>query len=313
MLHVTSLSAEGKQFCERIKGDCKCASHSQAICSGTPPDCNCNFPVGSETPSVNCNKLLSKCWLMKRESLGVKGGRRPKHDFTVIDNDGLYNPDCDANGTFKAKQCNGTDLCWCVNSAGVRRTDKMDKSDPKLKCDRLVRTFWVVIQMKLNGSAPANPTEEAAFMDALKKTIADRYKLPKKHIDNIELEGTYIYVDLKQNASEKGLTDPDIADVAYYMEKDIKGVSQLPLDNKFDIIVNGKSVGVKEPLISYIDSERPELSMKHLSAGIIAVVVVLLVAIVAGIVVLVLTRRKRGQYQKAEVKEMGEMQKELTS
>lgn len=251
---------------------------------------------------------------MKREASGAKDGRRgPKHDFTVIDNDGLYNPECDVNGTFKARQCNGTDLCWCVNSAGVRRTDKMDKSDEKLKCDRLVRTFWVVVQMKLNGSAPANPAEEAAFKDALTKSIADRYKLPKKHIENIELEGTYIYVDLKQNESEKASTDPDIADVAYYMEKDIKGISLLPLDNQFDILVNGKSVGVKEPLISYIDSERPELSMKHLTAGIIAVIVVLLVAIVAGIVVLVLTRRKRGQYQKAEVKEMGEMQKELTS
>ncbi|XP_069464520.1 epithelial cell adhesion molecule [Ambystoma mexicanum] len=293
--------------------ECTCDSYGYdglVSCTGTPPNCTCHFQLGPDTPVVNCKKLLPKCLLMKKESIGKKAGRRPKHDFLVVDNDGLYNPDCEADGIFKARQCNGTDTCWCVNSAGVRRTDKMDKSDKNLKCDRLVRTFWVVVQMKLNGSAPENDVAEAAFKDALAKTIVDRYKLPAKHI-SLELEGTYVYVDLKQNKSEMAPTDPDIADVAYYIEKDIKGISLLPPESQFDIVVNGKSVGVKEPLISYIDSERPQLSMKHLSGGVIAVVVVVLLAIVAGIVVLVLTRRKRGQYQKAEVKEMGEMQ--LTS
>ena len=54
----------------------------------------------------------------------------------VQDTDGLYDPECENNGLFKAKQCNGT-TCWCVNTAGVRRTDKHDTD---LKCNQLVRT-----------------------------------------------------------------------------------------------------------------------------------------------------------------------------
>lgn len=55
----------------------------------------------------------------------------------------------------------------------------------------------------------------------------------------------------------------------------------------FQLLVNGKNFGVKEPIIYYIDEKPHEISMKHLTPGVIAVIVVVVVAIIAGIVVLV--------------------------
>lgn len=75
---------------------------------------------------------------MKAEMIGLSKGprnQRPTHAFA--DNDGIYNPECDSKGNFKAKQCNGTSTCWCVNSAGVRRTDK---SEANITCNEVVRT-----------------------------------------------------------------------------------------------------------------------------------------------------------------------------
>ncbi|CAI9622582.1 unnamed protein product, partial [Staurois parvus] len=148
---------------------------------------------------------------------------------------------------------------------------------------------------------------------ALRSLITNRYNLPAKYIDGIEVVENSIFVDLKQNSSEKQAHDVDIADVGYYMEKDIKGDPIITSDVPFQFMVNGKNFAVKEPVILYIDEKPHEISMKHLTPGVIAVIVVVVVAIVAGIIVLVLTRRKRGRYEKAEMKEMNEMQKELNS
>ncbi|KAM9315784.1 epithelial cell adhesion molecule [Gastrophryne carolinensis] len=289
---------------------CSCRTHQKGNCNaagGNAQACSCTLEIGPTLQPVDCNQLIPKCWLMKRESMPGKGGRRPKPENALLDNDGLYNPDCEADGTFKARQCNGTETCWCVNSAGVRRTDKGDKN---WKCPELVRTFWVVVQMKRNDSnTVANKDVEAA----LRNLITTRYNLSEKYIANIEFEEAFIYVDLKQNSSAKVPGEVDIADVGYYMEKDIKGDPFMALDQKFEVNVNGRSFGVQEPLIMYIDEKPHEISMKRLTAGVIAVIVVVVLAIVAGIVVLVLTRRKRGRYEKAEMKEMNEVQRELNS
>lgn len=81
--------------------------------------------------------VTSKCLLMKAEVMGSKSGRREKPKDAFEDTDGLYDPECENSGAFKAKQCNGS-TCWCVNTAGVRRTDKHDTD---LKCNHLVRTM----------------------------------------------------------------------------------------------------------------------------------------------------------------------------
>ncbi|XP_063774775.1 epithelial cell adhesion molecule isoform X2 [Pseudophryne corroboree] len=294
-----------------MRTGCKCLTYYLGKCDaagGNAQACTCNIGVGRDTQAVDCTKLIPKCWLMKIESLGTKVGRRPKPPNALVDNDGLYNPDCESDGTFKARQCNGTDTCWCVNSAGVRRTDKGDAQS--MKCPELVRTFWVVVQMKLNDTFSGSLSDLQA---AITNLITSRYNLSKDSVANIELENPYVYIDLKQNSSAKSPGVVDITDVGYYMEKDIKGDNLMQADQRFDLSVNGRSLGVQEPLILYIDEKPHEISMKRLTAGVIAVIVVVVVAIVAGIVVLVLTRRKRGRYEKAEMKEMNEMQKELNS
>ncbi|KAL0177489.1 hypothetical protein M9458_026383 [Cirrhinus mrigala] len=60
------------------------------------------------------------------------GGKPVESAF--LNNDGIYDPECESNGKFKAVQCNGTEVCWCVNSAGVRRSDKGDKN---IKCEHV--------------------------------------------------------------------------------------------------------------------------------------------------------------------------------
>lgn len=316
MKTFTMLSLAAALLCFTLLGQalsqtCSCKTLVNAKCEGDPTaqNCQCSISLGADLKAVDCNKLVPKCWLMKRESIGTKGGRRQRPPNALIDNDGLYNPDCEDNGTFKARQCNNTDTCWCVNTAGVRRTDKGDKN---WKCSELVRTYWVMIEMKRNDTTSAKVADDA-IKGALQSLITSRYNLSAKYIDGIEVEENFIYIDLKQNSSVKQANEVDIADVGYYMEKDIKGDPIISSDVPFQLLVNGQNFGVKEPVIYYIDEKPHEISMKHLTPGVIAVIVVVIVAIVAGIVVLVLTRRKRGRYEKAEMKEMNEMQKELNS
>ncbi|PIN98587.1 hypothetical protein AB205_0156470 [Aquarana catesbeiana] len=155
-----------------------------------------------------------------------------------------------------------------------------------------------MVEMKRNNT---DTVADDAIKGALRSLITSRYYLDAKYIDTIEVDNNFIYIDLKQNSSAKQANDVDIADVGYYMEKDIKGDPIISPDVPFQLLVNGKNFGVKEPIIYYIDEKPHEISMKHLTPGVIAVIVVVVVAIIAGIVVLVLTRRKRGRYEKAEV------------
>lgn len=83
--------------------------------------------------------VVPKCFLMKAEmyrarnnlsTRSIIGGKPVESAF--VDNDGIYDPECENDGRFKAIQCNNTETCWCVNSAGVRRSDKGDKN---IKCD----------------------------------------------------------------------------------------------------------------------------------------------------------------------------------
>ncbi|NXE56097.1 EPCAM protein, partial [Dromaius novaehollandiae] len=225
--------------------------------------------------------VTSKCLLMKAEMTGSKtAGRREKPKEAFEDTDGLYDPECENNGMFKAKQCNGTS-CWCVNTAGVRRTDKHDTD---LKCNQLVRTTWIIIEMK-HGERKA-PLNTESLKKALMETITRRYMLDGRYIGDIVYEKPYITVDLKQNSSGKYPGDVDIADVAYYFEKDAKGDSIFHND-RLNISIDNEMLLFEKTVVYYVDEVAPEFSMKSLTPGVIAVIVVVVLAIVAGIVVLV--------------------------
>ncbi|NWY55405.1 EPCAM protein, partial [Chionis minor] len=247
--------------CREVNGNCQCES------------------VGSGAP-VNCNTLTSKCLLMKAEVKGSKSGRREKPKDAFEDTDGLYDPECENTGVFKAKQCNGS-TCWCVNTAGVRRTDKHNED---LKCSQLVRTVWIIIEMK--HAERNTPLDAESLKRFFKETIASRYLLNGRYITNVLYEKPYITIDLKQNSSEKSPGDVDIADVAYYFEKDLKGDSVFH-SGVLNISFDNERLQFEKTAVYYVDEIAPEFSMKSLTPGLIAVIVVIIVAIVAGIVVLV--------------------------
>ncbi|KAK9404199.1 Tumor-associated calcium signal transducer 2-like [Crotalus adamanteus] len=281
---------------------CTCPTNRRTLCVMEQGSCICKA-FGSNQ-KVDCLTLTSKCLLMKAE-MNAPGSRRfPKPETGFLDNDGLYDPDCENNGIFKARQCNHTDTCWCVNSAGVRRTDKHDKN---LRCNELVRTSWIFIELK--HKERESPFSQSEVASSLLRLIQNRYMLRPSFIPSIEYDYPFIKIDLKQNASQKSYTDVDIADVAYYFEKDIKRDSPFASSNKFNITVKGEPLDIEEVLIYYVDEIPPEFSMQFLKAGIVAVVVVALLAILTGITVFVIMRRWRtGKYKKVEAKEMGEMQ-----
>ncbi|XP_063154093.1 tumor-associated calcium signal transducer 2 [Candoia aspera] len=281
---------------------CTCPTNRRTNCVMERDSCICKALASNQ--KVDCSTLTSKCLLMKAEVGAPKGRRFSKPETGFLDNDGLYDPDCDNSGIFKARQCNHTDTCWCVNSAGVRRTDKSDKNIP---CIERVRTNWIFIELKHKERESAFSKSEVA--SSLLRLIQNRYMLHPRFVPSIKYDNPFIHINLKQNISQKSDRDVDIADVAYYFEKDIKRDSHFTSDNIFNITVNGEPLDIEEILIYYVDEIPPEFSMQHLTVGVIAVVVVVLLAIITGITVLVIIRRWRtGKYEKVEIKEMGEMQ-----
>nr|AFK10557.1 epithelial cell adhesion molecule [Callorhinchus milii] len=289
-----------------------CTTNRYARCSGTP--CQCTLKISkSEAIPVNCSIMTRKCWMMKAEMYRIVNGvgtrRKPSED-ALLDTDGIYDPECNDVGDFHAKQCNGTDVCWCVNSAGVRRTDK---GDTDKKCDELVKTFWFRIELR---HKPVDSIDENKLIEKITKVV-EEYQVAKGYIEKVEYfkDDNTIILDLKQNITVQ--TPSDLATSAYYLEKEIKDSSfyTTPAGSRSikadGIDVDGVKVTFTKALVYYVDERGPEFSMKQLTPGVIAVIVVVVLAIIAGLVVLVLSRKKMKShmYQKAEGRELDEMQK----
>ncbi|KAK5853645.1 hypothetical protein PBY51_014782 [Eleginops maclovinus] len=283
---------------------CDCEPLKWATCDGTP--CTCFVLVGDNMKqTLDCNKLIPKCFLMKVEMYRAKKGLSTRTiggkpvETAFVDNDGIYDPECENDGKFKAKQCNNTEECWCVNSAGVRRTDKGDKN---LKCEKLVETNWVRLQLKHKPvSTPVNKdTLKVAVADAIHKRYLN---FNKDLVDNVEYdaESRMIVVDVKK---PKGERKSDLANMAYYMEKDVKVLPLFKQQQNFSV----GSLEMENILVYYVDEEAPTFTMKHLSGGIIAVIVVVSLAVVAGLLVLFFARKRQNQrYNKAQQRELEPM------
>ncbi|XP_007522779.1 tumor-associated calcium signal transducer 2 [Erinaceus europaeus] len=288
--------------------DCTCHTNKMTVCNRDGPGGLCQCRAIGSGFAVNCSTLTSKCLLLKARMSAPKNGRglvRPS-EHAITDNDGLYDPDCDHEGRFKARQCNQTSECWCVNSVGVRRTDK---GDQHLRCDELVRTYHILIDLR---HRPASRAFNHSDLDAeLRRLFRERYRLHPKFVAAVHYEQPTIQIELLQNASQKAPGDVDIADAAYYFERDVKGESLFQGHGAFDLRVRGEPLQVERTLIYYLDEKPPQFSMKRLTAGLIAVIVVVVLAVIAGVVVLVVTnKRKSGKYKKVEIKELGELRKE---
>ncbi|XP_048207378.1 tumor-associated calcium signal transducer 2 [Perognathus longimembris pacificus] len=286
--------------------NCTCATNKMTICGPDGPGGSCQCRALGSDMVVDCSTLTSKCLLLKARMSAPKSGRtlvRPSEQ-AIVDNDGLYDPECDQQGRFKARQCNETtSVCWCVNSVGVRRTDKGDRS---LRCDEVVRTHHILIDLR---HRPAARAFNHSDLDAeLRRLFRERYGLRPRFLEAVHYEEPTIQIELRQNASQKAPGDVDIADAAYYFERDVKGESLFHGRRGLDVQVRGEPLHVERTLIYYLDEKPPEFSMKRLTAGLIAVIAVVVVALVAGLVVLVITNRKKsGKYKKVEIKELGEM------
>uniref|UniRef100_A0A8C6UQY3 Epithelial cell adhesion molecule n=1 Tax=Neogobius melanostomus TaxID=47308 RepID=A0A8C6UQY3_9GOBI len=283
---------------------CDCETMKWATCDGTP--CACHLMTGEGTKQVlDCQKLIPKCFLMQGEMYRSRKGLSTRtiggkpEETAFVDNDGIYDPECEADGTFKAKQCNDTDTCWCVNSAGVRRTDKGDKD---LKCDELVMTYWVRLELKhkpTDGKVdPANL--KAAVADAIHKRYKNFNKDLVKEV-KYDPEARLLIVDVQQ---PKGERKSDLTHMAYYMEKDVKVLPLLKSQEPFTPMVGGQKLEMENILVYYVDEKAPTFTMQYLSGGIIAVIVVVVVAVVAGLLALFFAKKRQSKYNKTNQREM---------
>ncbi|TKC34932.1 hypothetical protein EI555_018060 [Monodon monoceros] len=194
----------------------------------------------------------------------------------------------------------------------MRRTDKGDLS---LRCDELVRTHPILIDLRHRPAARAfNPSDLEA---ELRRLFRERDPLHPKFVAAVHYEHPTIQIELQQNTSQKVAGDvdiadaADIADVTYYFERDVKGESLFSGHRGLDVRVRGEPLLLERTLIYLLDEKFPPVLHERLTSGLIAVIVVVVVALVAGVTVLVITnRRKSGKYKKVEMKELGEMRKE---
>ncbi|NXO67884.1 TACD2 protein, partial [Phainopepla nitens] len=279
---------------------CTCATNKWAECAQDGPgNCTCRL-AGSDHP-VDCSTLTSKCLLMKAEMTPLKEKRLWRPPQAVSDSDGVYKPDCEDGGAFKARQCNQSSSCWCVNSAGVRRTEKGGRG---LSCSELVRTRWIYIELTHQSSSSAFRGPDVA--KALRQLFESRYKLRPKYIAAVKYDPPLIQMRLEQK--EKPSWDVDIADVAYYFEKDVNNDSVFRSNGELRVSVNGDALAIEKLWIYYVDEKPPEFCMRQLAAGLAAVVTVVVLTAGIGIAVLLVLRWLRTRtYNKFECKEMREI------
>ncbi|XP_029031271.1 epithelial cell adhesion molecule [Betta splendens] len=282
-----------------------CRTMKWANCDGSP--CVCPLPVSENmTQTLDCDNLIPKCFLMgaemyrARKGLSTRSGTKPTED-AIVDNDGIYDPICENSGRFKAKQCNHTQECWCVNSAGVRRTDK---GDVNMKCDKLVETFW--IRLQLTHLPVSGQVDATSLKTALGSAMNARYKFDASLLQDFQYDPTarMILADIKKPKGDRAI---DLATTAYYMEKDVKALPLFTKQDNFTVPINGQNMLMDSILVYYVDEEPPTMTMRYLSGGIIAVIVVVVLAVVIGLLVLFFARKRLTKYNKAQQREMEPM------
>ncbi|XP_041867066.1 epithelial cell adhesion molecule [Melanotaenia boesemani] len=282
-----------------------CRTMKWATCDGN--SCPCFVWVnegldGKRKQNIDCTQLVPKCYLMQAEMYRAKRnmstrsiGDKP-HETAFVDNDGIYDPVCENDGKFRAKQCNNTKECWCVNSAGVRRTDKGDES---LKCDELVETYWVSLRLKHKPLSSGVTLDKNQLKTAIGDAIKSRYNFNSSLVKEIQYDpdARLIVVDVMKPIGDR---TTHLDRMAYYMEKDVK-ILPLFLDQaKFSPSVGSTQLDMEDILVYYVDEKAPTFTMKNLSGGIVAVIVVVVLLVVAGLVILLVLKKRREKYNKAQ-------------
>ncbi|KAM7107660.1 LOW QUALITY PROTEIN: tumor-associated calcium signal transducer 2 [Ciconia maguari] len=277
------------------QNNCASATNKWMVCAQDAAG-NCTCMLVGSNHKVDCSTLTSECLLMKAEMMPLK----QKRFWGLLDNDGIYN--CKDSGIFKARQCKQTDSCWCVNAARVRKNEKGNQS---LSCGELVRTSWIYIELKHKKRSSAFNVPDLA--NALKHLFESRYKLQPKYMAAVKYDSPFIQIHWNQNDSEKSRCDVDIADVAYYFEKDMRDDSVFR-SNSTTVSVNGDALDIEKIRIYYVDEKPPEFRLRQLVAGVSSVVTVVILTAGFGTAVLVILRGLRTiKHEKAEIKERGKI------
>ncbi|XP_043929556.1 epithelial cell adhesion molecule-like [Protopterus annectens] len=232
---------------------------------------------GYDNQTVNCDHLTPKCRLMHLEMLDKSKSGRRHPGGGLLDVDNVYDPECEKNGTFKAKQCDDdSNLCWCVDSAGVRVTDKTG-DDPK--CDRLVRVHLIQIDFVFKAEFSFLKGKEEEIRRKLAIKLVKQYTLKATQILDISMHEHTQEISIK--LSENNTREPvDISTVAYYIERDLKR-------SKFSLEVDNRILEVDRTsiLVLFFDNEPPRINMKTISPGFAAIIIVIALAILTGIAV----------------------------
>ncbi|TWW78032.1 Epithelial cell adhesion molecule [Takifugu flavidus] len=268
---------------------CSCETMKWATCDGNP--CSCSVLVDDNVKqTLDCDKLIPKCFLMKAEMYRAKnkldtrtvGGKPVETAF--VDNDGIYDPDCENDGKFRAKQCNNTDECCGASTAPA------------------------FVRLQLTHKPTQNPVKAEDLKTAIAEAINKRYKnFNKDLVKEVQYDpdARMIVVDVKKEIGDRTV---DLTQMAYYMEKDVKVLPLFRNQDKFKPNVGGQSLDMENILVYYVDEEAPTFTMKNLSGGIIAVIVVVVLAVVIGLVLLFfLNKRGKKRYNKTQQREMEAM------
>ncbi|KAM4664435.1 epithelial cell adhesion molecule-like [Discoglossus pictus] len=241
---------------------------------------------GYDNMTVDCNQLTPKCRLMHLEMLhkSRSGRSRPGRGKMEVDN--VYDPECEKSGAFKAKQCDDdSNLCWCVDSAGVRVTDKTG-DDPK--CDKLVRVHLIQIDFILKAEFAFPKGKEEDLRRSLFNKVS-HFLLKTPQILKITVHELTHEVTMK--LCNNGTKEPvDIATAAYYIEREIK-------QSKFTLPLDGRNLEVDRDNIRvlFFDNEPPRINMKTISPGFAAIIIIIALAVLTGIAVFVVVRRRAEQ------------------
>ncbi|XP_032819940.1 epithelial cell adhesion molecule-like isoform X2 [Petromyzon marinus] len=267
-------------------------------------DCNTCKPkfFDLEKKEEKCDKLTLKCRLMHLEMVKKKKGSRSggAPDGGRQDTDELYDPDCDAQQQFRAKQCdNGTGECWCVNSAGVRNTDK---SKSGVDCPKLVLCSQIVLDFFLPMDHKPSEDEKIQNVQKVKDILGKNYFVIPDQFKNVQLLDTRnMIVTLTQNVSGNVA---DIATVAYLADKQLKaGKLQTSETPPQTIEVDPDA---RKPIVWFYDDEPPRMSPSRMAPGIIAIIVIAVLAAVTAAVIFFWWKKQQGtkKYNRAHKQEL---------
>ncbi|XP_009931276.2 tumor-associated calcium signal transducer 2 [Opisthocomus hoazin] len=272
-----------------VQSNSTCATNKCA--QGASGNCTCT--LAGSNHKADCSMLTSECLLMKAEMIPLKEKHFWARPCALLDNDSIYNPDCEDSGVFKARQCDQTSICWGVNTPAVRRTEKGDK---RPSCGEGVRTSWIYIEIKHKKRSSAFDVPDVA--NAPKHPSESQCKLHPKYIAAIQYDSPFIQICLNQN--EKSQCHVDTADAASYFGEDTEDNSLFHSNST--LTASGDALDIEKLRIYYIAKKPPELRVRQMIAG------------GSGDtdcwlwrhVLVILSWLWAREYKKAEVKEMGE-------